>query len=134
MRLGLPSNPLNHCSKGASFLRRHVAGIQLLDDEPVYCRFRVAPVRGGWLSLTGAIYDARYGRIEAPWRWERERSALAVAVLPGPEAKVVFPVGRTEHHGPRTRGIRGAQVAGRRVWSSDDAAVRSPNRRRRPIY
>ena len=104
MRLGLPSNPLNHCSKEASFLHRHVAGIQLLDDEPVYCRFRVAPVRGGWLSLTGAIYDAQYGRIEAPWRWERERSALAVAVLPGPEAKVVFPVGRAEHHGPRTRG------------------------------
>jgi alpha-L-rhamnosidase len=115
-RPGLPSNPLNHCSQGAaiSFLQRHVARIQLLDDEPAYRRFGVVPVRGGWLSLAGASHDRQFARIEAPWRREREWFALAVTVPPGQEDDVVLPVGRTEHHGPGKRAYAApwSQIAG----------------------
>ena len=64
---GVPHDSLNHYSKGAvvSFLHRYVAGIQLLDGEPAYRHFRVAPVApGGGLTWAEAVHDSPYGRIE----------------------------------------------------------------------
>ena len=75
---GVPSESLNHYSKGAviSFLHRHVAGIELLDDGPAYRRFRVRPQPGGGLTWAEAAHESPYGRIEVSWRMERERIDL----------------------------------------------------------
>lgn len=84
---------LNHYSKGAviSFLYRYVAGLQLLDGEPGYHRFRVAPVPGGGLTWAEAVHDAPYGRIESSWRCDGARFELTVTVPAGTSAEVILP-------------------------------------------
>jgi alpha-L-rhamnosidase len=113
---GVAHDSLNHYSKGAviSFLHRHVAGIQLLDDQPAYRRFRVAPAPGGGLTWARAIHDAPYGRIESSWRREGDRFELVVTVPPGAEAEVLLPQVRSELQGPGTRvyAVSWAQVVG----------------------
>ena len=49
---GVAHDSLNHYSKGAviSFLHRYVAGIQPIDDEVAYRRFRIAPRPGGGIT------------------------------------------------------------------------------------
>jgi alpha-L-rhamnosidase len=105
---GVAHDSLNHYSKGAvvSFLHRHVAGIQLLDDQPAYRRFRVAPAPGGGLTWARAIHDAPYGRIESSWQRQGATFELVVTVPAGTEAEVVLSPGRTEHQGPGTRAYR----------------------------
>jgi alpha-L-rhamnosidase len=90
---GVPHDSLNHYSKGAviSFLHRHVAGIQMLDNFPGYRRFRVAPMPGGGLSWAEAVHDAPRGRIGSAWRMADGRVELTVTVPPGTEAEVVLP-------------------------------------------
>jgi alpha-L-rhamnosidase len=103
---GEAHDSLNHYSKGAvvSFLHRYVAGIQLLDGQPGYRRFRVAPAPGGGLTWARAVHDAPYGRIESSWRLRGEDFELTVTVPAGTEAEVVLPPdGRTEQQGPGTR-------------------------------
>ena len=97
---------LNHYSKGAviSFLYRYVSGIQLVDDEPAYRRFRVAPQPGGGLTWAEAAHDSPYGRIESSWRIRDDRFDLTVSVPSGTTAEVTLP-GETEssHQGPGTQ-------------------------------
>lgn len=92
---GTPKHSLNHYSKGAviSFLHTHTAGIQLVDDEPGYRRFRIAPRPGGGLSWAEAVHDCPYGRIESSWRRSDDHVELTVTVPPGTSAEVVLPDG-----------------------------------------
>jgi alpha-L-rhamnosidase len=98
---------LNHYSKGAvvSFLHRSVAGLEQLDGEAGYRRFRVAPVApGGGLTWAEAVHDSPYGRIGSSWRLRGDRFELTVTVPPGTQAEVVLPGTRSvEHQGPGTR-------------------------------
>ncbi|WP_166351053.1 family 78 glycoside hydrolase catalytic domain [Phytoactinopolyspora limicola] len=98
---GRPSAPagvgsLNHNSKGAvaSFLHRHVAGIQILDHAPAYRTFRIAPQPGGGLTFARAMHDSPYGRIESSWTVENDSFVLDVVVPPGTLAEVALPDGQ----------------------------------------
>ena len=99
---GVPTESLNHYSKGAviSFLHRYVAGIELVNGEPGYRRFRVQPRPGGGLTRAKATHDAPYGRIEAEWRIEDEQFELSVTVPPGTSAEVVLPDDSRHAAGP----------------------------------
>jgi alpha-L-rhamnosidase len=92
---GVPSESLNHYSKGAvvSFLHRYTAGIELV--EPAYRRFRVRPRPGGGLTHAEAVHESPYGRIESAWRIDDGVLHLRVVVPPGTEAEVVLPSGAT---------------------------------------
>ena len=105
---GTPYESLNHYSKGAvaSFLHRYVAGLQLLDGEPGYRRFRVAPQPGGGITSARARHDSPYGPIEVDWRIADGRFELTVEVPPGTTALVELPGGAEAEAGP-----------GRHVWS-----------------
>ncbi|TDE10601.1 family 78 glycoside hydrolase catalytic domain [Jiangella asiatica] len=87
---------LNHYSKGAviSFLHRHVAGIQLLDDGPAYRRFQIVPQPGGGLTWARAVHVSPYGRIESSWVLDGERFTVNVLVPAGTTADVVLPCGK----------------------------------------
>ena len=104
---GVAHDSLNHYSKGAvvSFLHRSVAGLEQLDGEPGYRRFRVAPVApGGGLTWAEAVHDSPYGRIGSSWRLRGDRFELTVTVPPGTQAEVVLPGSRSvEHQSPGTQ-------------------------------
>ncbi|MFF4028804.1 family 78 glycoside hydrolase catalytic domain [Streptomyces sviceus] len=101
---GTVNASLNHYSKGAvvSFLHRHVAGVDLLDEAPGYRRFRVRPRPGGGLTWAEAAHESPYGRIEAGWRIEDGDLHLRLVVPAGTEATVLLPSGRHETAGPGT--------------------------------
>jgi hypothetical protein len=77
---GVPSESLNHYSKGAviTFLHRYVAGIRLPDGAPGYRQFRIEPQPGGGITWAQARHDSPYGRVESAWR----RDVRAVAHRP----------------------------------------------------
>ena len=115
---GRAHESLNHYSKGAviSFLHRHVAGIQLVEDAPAYRRFRVAPRPGGGLSWAEAILDSPYGRIESSWRLADEDFKLTVSVPPGTEADVVLPgTDEMKRQGPGTTTYTATLTARREI-------------------
>ena len=99
---GVPSESLNHYSKGAviSFLHRYTAGIQLLDEGPAYRRFRVRPRPGGGLTWAEAAHESPYGRIEVSWRLADGRLDLRLTVPPGTSAEVVLPDGTAHQAAP----------------------------------
>ena len=90
---GIPHESLNHYSKGAvvSFLHRQVAGIELLDGDPAYRRFRIRPRPGGGLSWARGAHESPYGLIEVSWRLDDDRFHLTVDVPPGTSADVILP-------------------------------------------
>ena len=100
---------LNHYSKGAviSFLHSYVAGIRLIDGEPAYRRFRIAPRPGGGVRWARAAHDSPYGRIESSWWVEDERFVLDVLVPPGSSAEVILPDGRCFEAPPGAATYRG---------------------------
>lgn len=94
---------LNHYSKGAvaSFLHRHVAGLQ--PTAPGYRTFRVRPAPGGGLTWATLRHDSPFGPIEVAWRVDDGGAfALDVQVPPGTVAEVVLPDGTAEQVGPGT--------------------------------
>ncbi|WP_375424032.1 glycoside hydrolase family 78 protein [uncultured Friedmanniella sp.] len=99
---GVPSESLNHYSRGAviSFLHRYAAGIELLDGEPAYRRFRVRPRPGGGLTWVEAAHDSPYGRIEVRWRLDGAVFELSLTVPAGSSAEVVLPDGSISEAGP----------------------------------
>jgi alpha-L-rhamnosidase len=100
---GVAHASLNHYSKGAvvSFLHRHVAGIQLLDDGPAYRRFRIAPRPGGGITWATAAHESPYGRIESSWSTGRDGTiVLSVEVPPNTEAVVDLGTGDDVPVGP----------------------------------
>ena len=105
---GVPYESLNHYSKGAviSFLHRYTAGIELLDDEPAYRRFRIRPRPGGGLTSASAAHESPYGRIESAWEITADVFALRIMVPAGTTAEVVLPDGRTEITGPGAHHFR----------------------------
>ncbi|MEZ5165031.1 MAG: alpha-L-rhamnosidase C-terminal domain-containing protein [Acidimicrobiales bacterium] len=102
---GVAHESLNHYSKGAvvHFLHTHTVGIQLVDGEPGYRRFRVEPRPGGGLTRAEAIHDSPYGRIRAAWEIDDGQFSLAVTVPPGTTAEVILPDGTTIAQGPGER-------------------------------
>jgi len=99
---GVPSESLNHYSKGAviSFLHRYSAGIRLLDGHPGYQQFRVQPRPGGGLTWVTASHESPFGVIESAWRIDGRTFRLTVVVPDGTMAEVVLPDGHTELAGP----------------------------------
>jgi alpha-L-rhamnosidase len=99
---GVAHASLNHYSKGAviSFLHRYVAGIQPIDGELAYRRFRVAPTPGGGLTSAEATFDSPHGRIESSWEIDGGTFRLSVAVPSGTTADVVLPDGTEAHLDP----------------------------------
>jgi len=99
---GVPRDSLNHYSKGAviSYLHRFTAGIQPIDGEPAYRRFRVRPRPGGGLTWAEGALDCPYGRIESSWRLAGDELQLRVLVPAGTQAQVVLPGGRLLVAGP----------------------------------
>jgi alpha-L-rhamnosidase len=97
---GVPSESLNHYSKGAvvSFLHRYTAGLELV--EPAYRRFRVRPRPGGGLTSAETAHESPHGRIEVAWRRDGAAFSLRVVVPAGTEAEVVLPDGTTSAAGP----------------------------------
>jgi alpha-L-rhamnosidase len=98
---GIPSESLNHYSKGAvvSFLHRYVGGLQLLDD-PAYRRFRVQPQPGGGITWATTAHESPYGRIEVAWRITADLLVVDVTVPPGTVAEVVLPDGSSREAEP----------------------------------
>ena len=105
---GVPHESLNHYSKGAviSFLHLYTAGIELLDDEPAYRRFRVRPRPGGGLTWAKSAHDSPYGRIESAWRLDGNAFELRVVVPAGTRAEVVLPDGTTATGDPGEHSYR----------------------------
>lgn len=101
---GVAHESLNHYSKGAviSFLHRHVAGIQPIDDELAYRRFRIAPMPGGGLTWAEAQFDSPRGRIEVAWRIDGGFFELQVVVPPGTSAVLDLPDGSSAMLTPGT--------------------------------
>jgi alpha-L-rhamnosidase len=101
---GVARESLNHYSKGAviSFLHRYVAGIELLDDDPAYRRFRVAPRPGGGITSAEATHDSPYGRIAVSWHLAGDTFVLDVTVPAGTTAEVALPDGSSVDQGPGT--------------------------------
>jgi alpha-L-rhamnosidase len=100
---GTPYESLNHYSKGAvvSFLHRYVAGIQLLDDDPGYRHFRIAPQPGGGLSWARARHDSPCGPIESAWTLSDVAELdVSVTVPPQTTAEVLLPGRLPETLGP----------------------------------
>ncbi|MGY1815681.1 family 78 glycoside hydrolase catalytic domain [Blastococcus sp. SYSU D00820] len=97
---GVPSESLNHYSKGAvvSFLHRYTAGLEPVD--PAYRRFRVRPRPGGGLTWTETAHESPHGTIEVAWRRAGDRFDLRVVVPAGTRAEVVLPDGTTATAGP----------------------------------
>jgi alpha-L-rhamnosidase len=97
---GVPTESLNHYSKGAviSFLHRYVAGIELL--EPAYRRFRVQPRPGSGLTAAEAVHESPYGRIESAWQLDSGVFQLRVVVPAGTNAELVLPDGSATVAGP----------------------------------
>jgi len=106
---GIAHLSLNHYSKGAvvSFLHRHVAGIQMVEGEPAYRRFRIAPTPGGGISSARAKHDSPYGRIESSWKVEADQFLLDVIVPPGTSAEVCLPDGQRFEAQPGNAHYRG---------------------------
>ncbi|MFB9180939.1 family 78 glycoside hydrolase catalytic domain [Dactylosporangium sucinum] len=104
---GVPSDSLNHYSKGAviSFLHTHVAGIRLLPGFPAYRRFLVQPQPGGGLTWARARLDTPYGPIESAWRQQDGRLHLSVTVAPGTTAEVRLPDGAQAELPPGTHSL-----------------------------
>jgi alpha-L-rhamnosidase len=102
---GIAHESLNHYSKGAvvSFLHRYVGGIGLLDEDPAYRRFRVAPRPGGGITWAEAVHDSPYGRIESAWHTADSQLRLTVTVPPGTTAEVVLPDGSRRDQAPGTK-------------------------------
>jgi alpha-L-rhamnosidase len=88
---GTAAHSLNHYSKGAviSFLRRYVAGLQIV--EPGYRRFRVAPRPGGGITWARTHHDAPHGRIEVVWELDAGVGSIEVAVPEGTTAELRLP-------------------------------------------
>jgi alpha-L-rhamnosidase len=106
---GTPYESLNHYSKGAvvSFLHRHVAGIQLLDDGPGYRHFRIAPARGGGLSWARARHDSPYGPIESAWTLgDAGELDVSVTVPPQTTAELALPSRAADILGPGAHHVR----------------------------
>jgi alpha-L-rhamnosidase len=105
---GSVHDSLNHYSKGAviSFLHRYVAGIQPLDAEPAYRRFRVEPRPGGGLGWADAVFDSPYGRIESSWRRGGNQLRLTITVPAGTSAQVKLPSAPPVEQVPGTRSYR----------------------------
>jgi alpha-L-rhamnosidase len=101
---GVAHESLNHYSKGAviSFLHRYVAGIQPIDGELAYRRFRVAPRPGGGITWAEAQFDSPSGHIDVSWRLHLNRVDLSVTVPPGTTAELELPDGSSETLGPGT--------------------------------
>jgi len=99
---GVAHASLNHYSKGAvvSFLHRYVAGIEQLDGEVAFRRFRIAPRPGGGLTWAEGALETPYGRIESSWQLVDDRFELAVTVPSGTEAEVVLLDGTSRSAGP----------------------------------
>ncbi|WP_426592394.1 family 78 glycoside hydrolase catalytic domain [Cellulomonas sp. McL0617] len=91
---------LNHYSKGAvaSFLHRHVAGLQ--PTAPGYRTFRVAPLPGGGLTWAAFRHVSPFGSIEVAWRIGDDGFVLDVQVPPGTSAEIVLPDGTRTQVGP----------------------------------
>ncbi len=101
-RDGVPRDSLNHYSKGAviSFLHRYTAGIQPIDGEPAYRRFRIHPHPGGGLTWAEATLESPYGRIESRWQLCAGALELTMLVPAGTSAEVVLPDGTRRSAGP----------------------------------
>lgn len=101
---GVAHESLNHYSKGAviSFLHRYVAGIQPVDDEVAYRRFRIAPQPGGGITWAEGTHDSPYGRIESSWHIADGVLRLTATVPPGTTAEVALPDGTVIPVGPGT--------------------------------
>jgi alpha-L-rhamnosidase len=110
---GVARYSLNHYSKGAviSFLHRYLAGIQLLDGEPAYKRFRIAPQPGGGITSARATHESPYGRIESSWHITEGDFVLEVAVPAGTTAEVRLPDGQ---HLDASPGLSTYRTSGRR--------------------
>jgi alpha-L-rhamnosidase len=92
---GVPSESLNHYSKGAvvSFLHRYVAGLQR--TAPTWRRFRVQPRPGGGITRASASHETPHGTASVEWSLG-ERLSVVVTVPPGCVAEVVLPDGTYE--------------------------------------
>ncbi|HEY1830285.1 MAG TPA: family 78 glycoside hydrolase catalytic domain [Acidimicrobiales bacterium] len=99
---GTASHSLNHYSKGAviSFLRRYVAGLDLL--EPGYRRFRVAPRLGGAVTWAQTHHLSPYGRIEVAWSIDGATGRIDLTVPDETEAELYLPGGTGDVIGPGT--------------------------------
>jgi len=84
----------------AAYVHRFTAGIQPIDGEPAYRRFRVRPRPGGGLTWAEGALDCPYGRIESSWRLAGDELQLRVLVPAGTQAQVVLPDGRLLVAGP----------------------------------
>jgi alpha-L-rhamnosidase len=103
---GVAHESVNHYSKGAviSFLHRYVAGIQPIDDELAYRRFRIAPLPGGGLTWAEAQFDSPSGRIEVSWRLGGRGFEVDLTIPPGTSAVLDLPDGSSVPLGPGTSG------------------------------
>ncbi len=106
---GVAHESLNHYSKGAvaSFLHRHVAGLQ--PTSPGYRSFRVRPQPGGGLTWARTSHESRYGLVAAAWGLEGGVLVVEVTVPGGTSGEVVLPDGTSRELGAGSHRV---------VWSA----------------
>ena len=86
-------NSFNHYSLGSvgEWLFRHVAGIELDEQEPGYRRFLLRPYLGTGLDHAGADYETLHGTIRSHWRRNGEFVTWTVTIPPNTSARVCIP-------------------------------------------
>ncbi|TBL79020.1 family 78 glycoside hydrolase catalytic domain [Paenibacillus thalictri] len=87
-------NSYNHYAYGSvgEWLYRSAAGIDTLDGQPGYKRFRIAPQFGEQLNYVRASYESIYGTIRSSWEKNSDGSIdVEITVPANTEAVVVLP-------------------------------------------
>lgn len=86
-------NSFNHYAYGAigDWLYKHVAGIQIDENQPGYKHFYVAPHPGGGLRSARASLESMYGTMVSGWNLEEGNLNMEVEIPPNASATLQVP-------------------------------------------
>lgn len=88
-------NSFNHYSLGSvgEWLRKSVAGIDVVPGTVGFQQIRIQPVLDASLAWAEGTYDSMAGPIRARWERHRDTVRLSVTIPANTEAEIVMPIG-----------------------------------------